>query len=389
MDERLISSSPENFPAEIEWNVKDLVKLALCWALTLTTSTLLTTIGPLAAKHTGASDILAPFTIGTFLIGAAVSSVPSGPLFRKYGRYGGFAVGCACQIVGSALGALGMVVDSQIFLYIGCFFVGLGQGLGQFYRFSSLFRTFSCSCFRRFAAVDISPPEFKSKAVTYVLSGGVIAAFLGPTSANYSIHIVSSSKYCGSFLVMGGIGLLNWFTLSLVNFPSSSDEEEEIISANNTPFKPRTPFQIVSHPVFILSCTVATIAHTVMVMIMSNCALSMEDDYSFQTTSLVLEFHFLAMFLPGFLTGKLIQEYGTFVVSIQGALLFALSSVFFGLGEHLWNYYGGMILLGIAWNLSFSAGTVMLTSCYAVSSSIFPLLFLLLTHPSSLATRGC
>jgi hypothetical protein len=204
--------------------------------------------------------------------------------------------------------------------------------------------------------------------VTYVLSGGVIAAFLGPTSASYSIHLISSSKYCGSFLVMGGIGIINWLTLSLVNFPVSNDDEE-IILLNISALKPRTPWQIVSHPVFILSCTVATIAHTVMVMIMSNCALSMEDDYSFHTTSLVLEFHFLAMFLPGFLTGKLIQEYGTFIVSIQGALLFALSALLFALGEDLWNYYGGMILLGIAWNLSFSAGTVMLTSCYAVSPS--------------------
>lgn len=110
-----------------DWNIKDLLYLALCWALTLTTSTLLTTIGPLAAKHVGSSDILAPFTIGTFLLGAAFSSVPSGPLFRKYGRYGGFAVGCACQMIGSAAGALGMIINSQEFLFIGCFFVGLGQ----------------------------------------------------------------------------------------------------------------------------------------------------------------------------------------------------------------------------------------------------------------------
>jgi hypothetical protein len=110
-----------------DWNIKDLLYLALCWALTLTTSTLLTTIGPLAAKHVGSSDILAPFTIGTFLLGAAFSSVPSGPLFRKYGRYGGFAVGCACQMIGSGAGALGMIVKDQSFLFIGCFFVGLGQ----------------------------------------------------------------------------------------------------------------------------------------------------------------------------------------------------------------------------------------------------------------------
>lgn len=354
------------------WNIFDLVKLALCWALTLTTSTLLTTIGPLAAKHTGSSNILAPFTIGIFLIGAAISSVPSGILFQKYGRYGGFTVGCVCQIIGSVLGGFAMVLHSQILLYFGCLFVGLGQGLGQFYRF---------------AAIDISPTEYKSKAVTYVLSGGIIAAFLGPTSANYSINLISSSKYCGSFVIMGCIGILNWITLSLVNFPSNEDEEiEEILLSNSgiggQKFQPRTLCQIITHPIFILSCTVATIAHTVMVMIMSNCALSMEDeDYSFRTTSLVLELHFLAMFLPGFMTGKLIAMYGTFIVSIFGAILFAVSALLFALGENLWNYYGGMILLGIAWNLSFSAGTVMLTSSYQVR-----LLLLALSHHPLVAT---
>jgi hypothetical protein len=168
---------------------------------------------------------------------------------------------------------------------------------------------------------------------------------------------------------MGGIGLLNWFTLYLVHFPANDPE----ISPTAPDLKRRSTLQIISHPIFILSCTVATIAHTVMVMIMSNCAISMQDDYSFHNTSLVLELHFLAMFLPGFMTGKLIQDYGTFKVSVGGAMVFAASSVVFDLGEELWNYYGGMILLGLAWNLSFSAGTVMLTSSYAVS-----ILFLLL-----------
>ena len=87
----------------------------------------LQTIGPLSARYLGASDFLAPFTIGVFLIGAAVSSVPSGPLFRKYGRFGGFTCGCICQIVGSIFGLLGIAVNSIAFLYLGCFFAGLAQ----------------------------------------------------------------------------------------------------------------------------------------------------------------------------------------------------------------------------------------------------------------------
>jgi MFS family permease len=163
---------------------------------------------------------------------------------------------------------------------------------------------------------------------------------------------------------MGGIGLLNWATLYMVNFPSADMAINPVL--RGVKIRPLT--EIASHPVFLLSCTVATIAHTVMVMIMSNCALSMEDDYSFGTTSVVIELHFLGMFLPGFFTGKLIQDYGTFNVSVLGAVLFAVSAVVFIIGEDLWNYFLGMILLGVAWNFSFSAGTVMLTQSYQVTT---------------------
>jgi MFS family permease len=85
------------------------------------------TVGPLAAKEVGSSDFFAPFTIGTFLIGAAVSSVPSGVLFRKYGRFIGFAIGCAMQVIGALFGAMGVYGESEALLFLGCFGVGLGQ----------------------------------------------------------------------------------------------------------------------------------------------------------------------------------------------------------------------------------------------------------------------
>lgn len=74
-------------------------------------------------------DSLASFTVGCFLIGAALSSVPSGWLFRTYGRFVGFSVGCLCQIIGSVSGAFGLSIENYFFLYAGCLFVGLGQVL--------------------------------------------------------------------------------------------------------------------------------------------------------------------------------------------------------------------------------------------------------------------
>lgn len=177
--------------------------LSLAWALTLTTSTLLTTVGPLSASSIGGSSALSAFTIGIFLIGAASSSVPSGWLFRRYGRFGGFTVGCMCQVIGSILGTWSILQESMPILFCGCFCIGLGQGLGQFYRFS---------------AVELSPPGLKDRAVTYVLTGGIIAAFLGPTCAAYSKNLFGT-KYEGSYAVIALIAVANEMVLMLVKFP--------------------------------------------------------------------------------------------------------------------------------------------------------------------------
>lgn len=102
-----------------------------------------------------------------------------------------------------------------------------------------------------------------------------------------------------------------------------------------------------------------------MVMVMSNCAIAMDDEgYDFNTIARVMELHFAAMFLPGFTTGRMIESYGCFLIALAGAFVFAGSSFVFATGLDQWNFYLGMILIGYAWNLSFSAGTVMLTGSY-------------------------
>jgi hypothetical protein len=175
------------------------------------------------------------------------------------------------------------------------------------------------------------------------------------------------AQYSGCFLVMGILGVLNWFILSRVSFPNPRDVDTLDPSKIDSAPQGRKLFEIVTQPLFILSCSIATIAHTVMVMIMSNCALSMSDDYSLGVASTVLEMHFLAMFAPGFVTGMLIKNHGPFKMSLLGTIVFAFSSIIFALGTSLWNYYAGMILLGIAWNFSYSSATIMLTGCYEVN----------------------
>jgi len=80
--------------------------------------------------------------------------------------------------------------------------------------------------------------------------------------------------------------------------------------------------------------------------------------------TIILYILFPAMFAPGFLTGKLVAKIGAFSVSLIGGIIFAASAVVFLLSSEEWAFIVGMMLLGIGWNFSFSAGTIMLTETY-------------------------
>ena len=73
---------------------------------------------------------------------------------------------------------------------------------------------------------------------------------------------------------------------------------------------------------------------------------------------LCLELHFLAMFAPGFVTGRLIARVGAARVSLAGVACFGGAAATLLLGHSMAHFVGGMSLVGLAWNLCFSSGTV-------------------------------
>ena len=109
--------------------------------------------------------------------------------------------------VGSILGTSSLLVgDNGLpMLFLGCFAVGLAQGIGQFFRFS---------------AIEVSPPDYKSKAVTIVLSGGIIAAGLGPGLAIISKKLLTPD-YLLSYVIMGGVGSREFLYSSVCQLPAS------------------------------------------------------------------------------------------------------------------------------------------------------------------------
>ena len=264
--------------------------LAMCWACTLSASTLLTAVGPLCAQHLGASTSTAPFAVGAFLMGAALISVPSAALFRRCGRRSGFLVGCVLAVASAGLGAAAVLLQEVALVFAACFAAGLAQGLGQFYRF---------------AAMEVCTPSRKPFAVTLVLSGGVIAAFAGPELANETADAFGDGrKYLASFVAVGAMGVLNAVFCSLVRYPPAANAASELMLAveegvGDAP--PPSLLSLMAQPRCMLAVAMATAAHTSMVMLMSPVTLAMEAagfpslHAGFNQVTFTLEMHFFSM----------------------------------------------------------------------------------------------
>ena len=142
--------------------IKEILVLACSWSLFIAVSTGMDTVGPISMKEVGASDSLASFTFGAYLIGNAISAISSAKIFNALKRKKGFLLGGMSQLVGSILCVIAMRIKSPILVLVGALFIGFGQvglglSLGLVFK-GILIYTFKVvvSCFKRSDVLDSS-----------------------------------------------------------------------------------------------------------------------------------------------------------------------------------------------------------------------------------------
>ena len=335
--------------------IVDVLLLGLCYACTLTSSCLLTMVGPLAASHLGASDRIAPFAVGTFRVGIAVGSLLSAPLFDHLARRNGFLVGCFLTVISSALGIIAILLGLQAFVFVATFIAGIAQGLGQLYRF---------------AAMEVCAPEDKPFAVTLVLSGGIISAFAGPELASRTVMAFGSSQmYLCPFLLLGAVGLLNSLLVVLVRFPAQKASSSLLPTKDGSVAAPATAlWQLMLRPTPMIAVAIAALANAMMVMLLSPLVIAMLNaGFSTQSITWTLEAHFFARFAPGLVSGKLIGLIGPLRMMLIGLVAYCgtVASLLNCADDgQLISWVVGMAACGLAWNLCYASGTVMIASSY-------------------------
>ncbi len=328
----------------IERHHRNVGILALCQALLSTSQGLLIFLSGLVGAAL-AGPALATLPVSTNVVGILSVTIPASLLMRRIGRRAGFLIGTALGLAGALTAAAAIYHDIFALFALGTFLMGVNAGFGQFYRF---------------AAADAAPAVFRSRAISLVLAGGVVAAFSGPQLAKATADLLAPIPFLGAYLAVAGLPVLAALLLLFLDIPLPGTAERD------APARPM--LEILRQPAFGVAVLGGMVGYGVMSLVMTATPLAMIGcGFAFHDAAGVIQWHILAMFAPSFVTGSIIQRFGVLQVMLAGMVLLTACTVAALAGIELANFAVALIALGLGWNFAFVGASTLLTETYRPS----------------------
>jgi len=317
--------------------------LAICQACYLSASSIGVASSGLVGTELAPSLLLATLPYSLIATTNACVTVPASFLMARLGRRAGFVLGALIGGLGGVVSAWAIFERDFLLFCLGNALWGAFQATAQYYRF---------------AAADAAAPAFRSRAVSYVLAGGVAAALIGPEIATRSKDLFAPVLFAGSFLAISVLAVCTILTLAFLDIPVPSRAERA--QAGGRPFG-----EIARQPIFIAAVANGVIGYAIMSFVMTaspiaavGCGLTPGDAAG------IIRFHLIGMYVPAFFTGALIARYGTTRIALTGTVLLLLCGIVALSGTSKPHFWVALALLGFGWNFMFVAGTTMLTQAY-------------------------
>ena len=317
---------------------KNVAVLAACQALLLTNNATAIALNGLAGYALASNKALATLPVTGWVVGAALTTFPASLLMKRIGRRAGFTVGALVGMIGAAICALALRAGSFWLLCLGTTIFGVYNAVAQYYRF---------------AAADASSAEFRAKAISLVLAGGLVGGFIGPELSKYTIDLLAP-RYLGAYLSLIGFLVLTTLVVQILDIPVPTAAQ------NREPARPLR--EIMAQPAFVVAVTGAAIGYGVMNLLMTATPLAMGlCGHPYSAAATVIGWHVIAMFGPSFFTGSLIKRFGVPQVMLAGAaVLYACVGIALS-GISVPHFWFALVLLGIGWNFLYIGGTTLIT----------------------------
>jgi predicted MFS family arabinose efflux permease len=318
--------------------------LSICWALHGISNLLLVSVAVLSGHLLAEDKAFAALPIALQWTGTALLAAPASFYMRRFGRRVGFWTASATISTGAALSVLALYQGRFAWLCVGGFLMGAGNAFNWYYRF---------------AAAEVVPDSYRSRAISFVLAGGVVAAFIGPSLADATKDLLAPINFAGAFATMIGINAITATLLLFVRIPQPPAEHMH---------GGRPLGEIARQPTFIVAVVGGAAAYGVMVLMMSVTPLAMMlHKLSFSDATFVIQWHVLGMYIPSFFTGHLIRRLGVLNIMLVGTVLIVVCIAVGYDGTSLTHFWVALATLGVGWNFLFIGATTLLTETYTVS----------------------
>ncbi len=283
--------------------------------------------------------------ISAFVVGTALATIPASLLMGKVGRKPGFMIGTGFAFCGGMLSTYALFEQSFVLFCFGTMLLGSYMAFTQYYRF---------------AAADRATENFKGKAISWVMIGGIGGAVFGTQIVSYSKSFFDPVLFAGAFLAAAVLALLAFALISLIDIP--------LVKVGEDKRKARPMKEILKNPRLRVAVIAGMVSYGVMNLLMTATPIAMVAcGFSVDDSLGVIQWHVLAMYVPSFFTGHLIARFGVERIIFAGLFMLVTAAVIGLMGITIVNFYAGLIMLGLGWNFGFIGATTMVTQCYEPS----------------------
>ena len=322
---------------------RNLWLLALCQGLFLTNNVVFIAINGLVGLQLAPYGWMATLPVMGYVVGGALSTPLVAQTQRRWGRQVSFQIGLVVALLSALLCAWAAFQGNFWLLCLATLVAGYYSANGQLYRF---------------AAAELTSAAHREKAVSLVLAGGLLGAVAGPNLASQARDLFSV-PFAGAYLALVVVALLSMACMAAIRF------EALPASTTGSAGQGRSLAELMREPVFLVAVLGAALGYGVMNLLMAATPLAMQVcGYAFDDAALVLEWHVIGMFAPGFFTGHLIARFGALSVMGAGVVLNLLCIAVALSGVDLQQFLIALFLLGVGWNFLFTGSTTLSLQAY-------------------------
>ncbi|HYF16898.1 MAG TPA: MFS transporter [Ramlibacter sp.] len=315
--------------------------LAVCQGLFLTNNVTFIAINGLVGLALAPFGWMATLPVMGYVVGGALSTGVVARTQQHWGRQKSFQAGLLIGMLSALLCAYAAASRNFWLLCAATVAAGYYNANANLYRF---------------AAAELAEAPARERAVSLVMAGGLLGAVLGPNLAARTRDVLPV-PFAGAYLALAGVAVIGMVLMAFLRFPPAPTRASQPAG--------RPLAQIMAQPAFVVAAATGALSFGVMNLLMASTPLAMQQcGLPFSDAALVLEWHVIGMFAPGFFTGHLIKRFGALTIMGAGVLLNVVCIAVALSGVDLHQFLVSLFLLGVGWNFIFTGSTTLSLSTY-------------------------